>query len=193
MSNQRMNTKSTLEEDTESQEQIHTQSVSTEETYRCALCEQEFMTDQLVTVSTTVSDDSLCSYCADSLFDEFEQQTNAGKQSHSVDDTGPQYRSSDTNLDSSTISENPNPTSIEKSDQSRRASAVSWTPPRVGTNGGVLGTILSIHSLSLSLLWAIHRTNVRLIERFFDEVDMQMITILWLTLSTALMMVATLT
>lgn len=195
MSNQHMNLESTLEEDTESRKQAHTQSSPTERTYHCALCEQEFAPHQLVTVSTSLTDDSLCSHCADSLFDEFEQdQLNAQEESHSPDSTKDQYQVSDTDtVSSSTITEDNMPVNTGVSNQSQHASAVSWTPSDVSANGGVLGTVISIHSLSLSLLWAIHRTNVRLIERFFDEVDVQMITILWLTLSTALMMVATLT
>jgi len=194
MTNQHMNTKLSIKQDTESREQIHTQSSSTEETYQCALCEQEFAPSQLVAISTEISDDSLCPYCADSLFDESEQdQINTQKELYDDDHAEGTHRLSDAILNSSAISENPTRNSHDNSDQSRRASAVSWAPPRVGENEGVLGAILSIHSLSLSLLWAIHRTNVRLIERFFDEVDIQTLTILWLALSTALLMVTTVT
>jgi hypothetical protein len=65
-----------------------------------------------------------------------------------------------------------------------RARDVTWRPPRDTRRGGLAGTFLQYHRLSLSLLWAIHRTNVRLIERTLDEVDTQTVLVLAMTLAT---------
>ena len=55
---------------------------------------------------------------------------------------------------------------------------LSWSPPRPRSTTGITGRLLQIHYLSLSVLWAIHRTNVRIFERILDEIDIQQVTLL---------------
>jgi hypothetical protein len=64
-----------------------------------------------------------------------------------------------------------------------RASAITWGPPAVEATG-LTSAILQAHLLSLTLIWAIHRTNVRLIERIIEEIDVETMVMLGLFLST---------
>ena len=59
------------------------------------------------------------------------------------------------------------------------AGDVSWDARRP-TRGGITGYLLQYHYLSLSLLWSIHQTNVRLFERFLEEVDVDLLLVVGL-------------
>lgn len=62
--------------------------------------------------------------------------------------------------------------------ESEPETPLSWTPPRPRSTTGLTGRMLQIHYLSLSVLWAIHRTNVRIFERILDEINVQQVAIL---------------
>ena len=73
-----------------------------------------------------------------------------------------------------------------------RAAAVSWAPPPMELGTGLPGALVKTHVLSLSLLWAIHRTNVRMAERLIDEVDVELLAVLGTVLTTVGLLVSAL-
>lgn len=142
----------------------------------CQFCDQRV--DPHETVSVSLGDDGrereVCQFCVTALFDDW-TATNAANAATDADDSG-------------SARDRPG----VRSRAAGRASDVSWSAPRA-TGGGVLGALLRSQFASLSLLWAIHRTNVRLVERVLDEVDVQTLVGLWLSLSaTALVALAAL-
>lgn len=54
----------------------------------------------------------------------------------------------------------------------------SWTPPQPRSTTGITGRLLQLHHLSLSVLWAIHQTNVHIFERILDEINVQQVAVL---------------
>lgn len=133
--------------------------------HACPLCDQTVPHSELVEVSVGDTTDQLCAFCASSLFED-------------VDAPEPGEDPSPRDVGSTPADRAVAPASTDSD-----PSTVSWAPMQPD-RGGVLGTILTYHYLSLSLLWAIHRTNVRLIERVIEEVDVQLIAVLTLVLST---------
>ncbi len=128
---------------------------STSDPTKCEFCDQRVATSETVPVSLGDGRErEVCEFCVAALFD--------------VDDrhaTGV-------------------PTDADDCDQSSgRAADVSWSAPRA-PRGGVLGALVRSQFAFLSLLWAVHRTNVRLVERVLDEVNIQTLVVLWLSLST---------
>ncbi|QSG02729.1 hypothetical protein [Natranaeroarchaeum sulfidigenes] len=133
--------------------------------YACPLCAQTVTRSELVEVSIGDTTDQLCAFCASSLFEDVEAPA-PGEEPVARD-----------------VGSRPADRPVAPASTDSDPSTVSWTPTKPD-RGGVLGTILTYHYLSLSLLWAIHRTNVRLIERVIEEVDVQLIAVLTLVLST---------
>ncbi len=151
----------------------------------CELCEQRVPPAEAVGVDVGgAGTATLCAFCADSLFDV---------------DAGPAGSASDTGVvlpDRSDAAGGRTTETVREGEQVRAAgrgegdatarrpaSAVTWSPPAVRTDGGLTGTLLGVHRLSLSLLWAIHRTNVRITERLIDEVDVELLAVLGTALS----------
>lgn len=135
----------------------------------CELCDQRV--DQHEAVTVAVGDagrETMCAFCAGSLFDDLEVGTGTatGDPVEPADDADPVA-----------------PAERRDATGPASASAVSWEPERPRSSSGVLGTLLRAHYLSLSLLWAIHRTNVRLTERVLEEVDVQLLATLTVVLS----------
>lgn len=140
-------------------------------TVGCALCDQSVPPSEAVDVSVgSAATERVCAFCASSMFDDVEVDTEASGVTASRQQTR-QY------------------SDIAPAPDESRASAVSWAPPAVESNG-IVSAILQAHLLSLTLLWAIHRTNVRLIERVVDEVDIETIVLLGLFLSTLTFIIA---
>ncbi len=130
------------------------------ESDECAFCGQPVSDAEQTTVQLDdQGEQSICVYCAASLFEDIDAEA-------LIEAEG-----------------NTSERSTQAPADDHRASAVSWSPPTVKSSGGVMNTILRYHYLSLSLLWAIHQTNVRIIERILDEIDVQLITILFVVLS----------
>lgn len=137
------------------------------QTQRCAICDQTFERTETIDISASASNhESLCQYCAEGLFDiELSSEEVSATQGHHSQQ-------------------------VSASDTSKKdASAVSWNLPRHRSYTNSESSLMQMHYLSLSLLWAIHRTNVRLLEKILDNIDIQMISVLWLTLSTAVIIV----
>ena len=139
-----------------------TRTVAAEQETTCELCEQSVSPDETLTIETETDERTLCVFCARSLFD-----VEGGTARVEGVSTAEGERAARTA-----------PTDGE------RARDVTWRPPRDTQRGGLAETFLQYHRLSLSLLWAIHRTNVRLIERVLDEVDTQTVLVLAMTLAT---------
>ena len=133
-----------------------TRTVAAEQGTTCELCEQSVASDETLTVETGTDERALCVFCARSLFD----------------------------IDGGTARVEGEPTEHTAPTDGERARDVTWRPPRDTRRGGLAGALLQYHLLSLSLLWAVHRTNVRLIERVLDEVDTQTVLVLAMTLAT---------
>ena len=125
----------------------------------CDLCEQSVDPERTLTVETDADDRTLCSFCARSLFDV---------------ESGP------VRVDTS---ENTEPERQLAPTEGERARDVAWRPTR-RRGDGLTGALLHYHRLSLSLLWAVHRTNVRLIERVLDDVDTQTVVTMGMLLAT---------
>ena len=134
-------------------EDEHTQSRAESQTpVRCSFCDQPVPPSE--TTQLHVGDthsDPVCVHCASSLFEDIDIE---------------QLTGSDTR--SSTAGED-----------AGAASDVTWTAQRP-TQGGITGYLLQYHYLSLSLLWSIHQTNVRLFEQFLAEVDTDLLLVLGL-------------
>lgn len=123
----------------------------------CELCDQRVAPEEAVTVDVGgAGRETLCTFCAGSLFEDLEVTPGGG--------VGRRDRG------------------VAPAEESG-ASAVSWEPSPSDGARGVTGTLLRMHYLSLSLLWAIHRTNVRLAERVLEEVDVQLLAVLGIVLS----------
>lgn len=125
----------------------------------CELCDQRVAPEEAVTVDVgSAGRERLCTFCAESLFEDLEVTPGGAVERREPRD------------------------GVAPAEESG-ASAVSWEPSAPGSARGVTGTLLRMHYLSLSLLWAIHRTNVRLTERVIEEVDVQLLAVLGLVLS----------
>jgi len=123
----------------------------------CELCDQRVTPEQAVTVDVgDAGRETLCTFCAGSLFEDMEVTPDGGVERRERE-VAP--------------AEEP------------EASAVTWEPSPPGSARGVTGALLRMHYLSLTLLWAIHRTNVRLTERVLEEVDVQLLAVLGVVLS----------
>jgi len=123
----------------------------------CELCDQRVAPEEAVTVDVgSAGRETLCAFCAGSLFEDLEVTPDGG--------VGRREQGA-------------------ASAEEPGAPAVSWEPSSPGRARGVTGALLRMHYLSLSLLWAIHRTNVRLTERVIEEVDVQLLAVLGLVLS----------
>jgi hypothetical protein len=142
-----------------------TRTVAAEQETTCELCEQSVSPDETLTIETETDERTLCVFCARSLFDV--EGGTARVEGFSTAEREQMVRTAPTD--------------------GERARDVTWRPPRDTRRGGLAGTFLQYHRLSLSLLWAIHRTNVRLIERTLDEVDTQTVLVLAMTLGTVAM------
>ncbi len=140
-------------------------------TVGCALCDQYVPPSEAVDISVgSATTEHVCAFCASSMFDDVEIDTEARGVTASRQHT-PRY------------------SDIAPAQDDSRASTVSWAPPAVESNG-IVSALLQAHMLSLTLIWAIHRTNVRLIERVVDEVDIETIVLLGLFLSTLTFIIA---
>lgn len=136
-------------------------------TTTCEFCGQHVARTETVTLS--VSDEvrqPVCTFCAASLFEdidaeEIRTETGAPAQ-HTIHH--------------------------ENRAAQPKASEVTWTPTVPQRTTGTTGRLMRMHYFSLSLLWSIHQTNVRLFERILDEIDVQQVTVLVVLL----MVVATL-
>lgn len=137
----------------------------------CAFCEQRVPSREALAVDVGEAGRvTVCAFCADSLFDGVDVAATPNP------DAGrPPEPPAETDRGGGR-------TSVAPGADEHSASTIAWTPtpPR---GDGVAGALLQAHFLSLSLLWAIHRTNVRLVERVLEEVDVQLVTVLGLTLS----------
>jgi hypothetical protein len=133
----------------------------------CELCDQRVERSEAVTVAVgDAGRETMCAFCAGSLFDDLEVDAAGGEPVEPAGDADP----------------------VAPATESASASAVTWEPDRPGS-AGLLGTLLRAHYLSLSLLWAIHRTNVRLTERVLEEVDVQLLATLTVVLSSVVLVV----
>ena len=140
-------------------------------TVGCELCEQTVPASEAVDVSIgSATTEHVCGFCASSMFDDVEVDTQASGVTVSARET-PQY------------------SDIAPATDDSRASVVTWGPPAVEANG-LSSAILQTHLLSLTLIWAIHRTNVRLIERVIEEIDVETMVMLGLFLSTLTFIIA---
>jgi hypothetical protein len=142
----------------------------------CALCAGRVDGGEAVPVRVDgvdgVDGGALCPYCASSLFDDADRADRTG--------TG------GTGARGGTRPGRDAPVAPADGDGGG-AAAVRWRPASAATDAtgsGVLGTLVRGHYLSLSLLWAIHRTNVRLTERLIEEVDVQQLLVLAVVCST---------
>ena len=140
--------------------------------HECEFCGQPVAESELVTVSLEdESTQSMCVFCASSMFEDVDAEAL-------------------TRSDSTAEAASTDAIAPPEEKASTRASAVSWSPPAVESASGVTGTLLRAHYLSLSLFWAVHRTNVRIVERILDEIDVQLITVLVVVLSAMIALVA---
>lgn len=136
----------------------------------CTFCGQRVPAAEALAVEVgDAGQVSVCAFCADSLFEDLDVAAAPG-----ADAGAPPDPTAGTGRERERTMVAPG--------EERSASAVSWTPPRP-SGDGFAGAVLQAHFLSLSLLWAIHRTNVRLAERVLDEVDIQLVAVLGLTLA----------
>ncbi|MFB6117448.1 hypothetical protein [Halosegnis sp.] len=135
----------------------------------CTLCAQSVPPEEMLTLETDHDEQTLCVFCARSLFD---AETGTAQVRGTDQAVIEPERTSDTQRDSAPAT-------------GERARDVTWAPPRPRRVDGLGETLVATHRLSLSLLWAIHRTNVRLLERLLDETDVQTLLVLIVTLATA--------
>ncbi len=143
------------------------QPTATTDHQECEFCGQPVDESELVTVSLDRgTTQTMCAFCAASMFDDVD----AEELTHS--------------------STTPETTAVAPATDDTRASAVSWSPPAVGSTSGLTGAFLRAHYLSLSLFWAVHRTNVRITERILEEIDVELVTVLVVVLSAMVALVA---
>jgi hypothetical protein len=143
----------------------------------CELCDQRVEQGEAVTVAVgDAGRETMCAFCAGSLFDDLEVDADTGPAPvERADDADPVAPTAGTDATAPATG-------------AASASAVTWEPDRPRSRGA-LGTLLRAHYLSLSLLWAIHRTNVRLTERVLEEVDVQLLATLTVVLSSVVLVV----
>ncbi|QZA87537.1 hypothetical protein K0C01_06840 [Salinarchaeum sp. IM2453] len=134
-------------------------------TTTCEMCDQSISESEIVHLEVgNESSHPMCAYCASTFFD----KADASDLMDSSDQTIQQP--------------------VEKNNSSA-PSAVDWKPNEPASTSGITGQLLQIHYLSLSLLWAIHQTNVRIVEQVLDEVDVQQVMIIGMVLATTIAVV----
>ncbi|MFB6125894.1 MAG: hypothetical protein ABEJ79_01140 [Halolamina sp.] len=163
-----------------------TETQTAEATVDCDLCDQTVVADEAVPVTVgDAGDETLCSFCASSLFEDLDVAPSGVEPADSGTDAG---SASDSHV--TPIAGDSGRAAPATDDD--RAAAVSWAPPALDPGTGLAGAVVKMHVLSLSLLWAIHRTNVRITERLIDEVDVQLLAVLGTVLMTAVLLVSAL-
>lgn len=134
-------------------------------TTKCEMCDQSVSESEIVRLEVgRKSSHPMCAYCASTFFD----KADASDLMDSSDQTTRQP--------------------VEKNNSSA-PSAVDWKANKPASTSGITGKLLQIHYLSLSLLWAIHQTNVRIVEQVLDEVDIQQVLIIGMVLATTVTVV----
>lgn len=143
----------------------------------CRVCGQTVRQDELVPVTMDDGETQLCTFCVSSLFDSEAAASDRIEIPVVGADSRPDSDGASAAGADATATSPP------------RASAVSWSPPDVRASGGFLAGLVQVHALSLSLLWAIHRTNVRIIERVLEELDVTQVVTLATTLTAVVVVV----
>lgn len=165
----------------------------------CRVCGQTVRQDELVPVTMDDGETQLCTFCVSSLFDGEAAASDrieipvAGADVAAVD-TGGGTTAADRDGGKTAADTGDGETATDgragrRTANPTRASAVSWSPPDVHTGGGFFAGLVQLHALSLSLLWAIHRTNVRIAERILDEIDVTQVATLATTLTAVVVVV----
>lgn len=141
----------------------------------CALCEQRVSGAETVPVDVDgTRSGTMCTFCASSLF-ETDVAATAEEDPSRVDVSGGRGAEAESAAEGTT------------------AGDVRWSPPAPSrARGGLVGTLSRAHHRSLTLLWAIHRTNVRLAERVLDEVDVERLALAAIAASTLVWVVVAL-
>lgn len=155
------------------------------ETVRCGFCDQTVPTDELVTIHIERTEHTVCEFCAASLFENIGPSQRAEATADHPDSTD--------GVDASAGGPTAEQTTTAGVDVATQGGGVSWSAPRPRSTTGVVGSFLQLHYLSVSLLWAIHRTHVSLVEQVLEEVDIHqlMMLVVVVTAMIASMSVAT--